>query len=820
LNNGVFTTLDFPGANFTLPLDVNFNGSEIVGAYALPSSPAKTSGFTYTNGVFTSVTFPKSASTVLNGVNNTGQIVGTYSLPGETNTHVFLRTGSTFTNEDVPGAVSTGVADLNDLDEIVGGYADGEGVTHGYIETSGPFIYVAGAGGVTVLDATTDLTITTIPISGAWELAVTPDQSKIYVADLGINESIFNTVSVIDTASNAITDTIQVGPGPDGVAITPNGALVYVADNDNNNPKSNTVSVVSTVTNTVVATITVGPAPYLPKVTPDGSHVYVANQNHTISVIDTTTNTVSSTIQLSAEATGLAFTPGGAFLYVGENTSPGNVAVLAIPSNKLVTTIPLGAGTGGPLKLAISPDGAFVYATNFDSKNVSVISTATNSVVATVPVGNEPYAVAASPDGAFVYAGNFGDSTISVISTATNTVISTLPVSGDVTGIATASAPPTTQQITQPLSPTAPNTFNFGTNSFVVQYPAGTAFSGVNMTVEAVQITHQQFHQRVAGTQFANATCIAYAGAGGNCVDYEVTCSNTAGNPITCPSEATPSIAVQTSFTTLQGIVRPGFLTTPIGENDWTNIFTGFTDPTIKGRTKGFSEFVAVSLGAGNAQGLGTLSFQKPLRLTDPRVFGSGVEIPVKFRLASAANPSLSISDAVANLSVEMVANAAGQAESKVVFTLQDAFQYQPQTGYSYTLNTAGYPAGTYVLTVYGNAFAAQRVQFSVATRIATTCAIQQSSSEFSNGEAITFTAFVQPATNSTGAPTGSVTFMDSANSLFALGSASLAKDKASIKAVLSAPPDHQWVNAVYSGDNNFQPCKSPYVAENYDPSE
>jgi len=50
--------------------------------------------------------------------------------------------------------------------------------------------------------------------------------------------------------------------------------------------------------------------------------------------------------------------------------------------------------------VAITPDGAFAYVTNVNSNNVSVISTATNSVVATVPVGTGPVAVAITPNSA------------------------------------------------------------------------------------------------------------------------------------------------------------------------------------------------------------------------------------------------------------------------------------------------------------------------------------------------------------------------------------------------------------------------------------
>jgi YVTN family beta-propeller protein/probable HAF family extracellular repeat protein len=812
LANGVFTTIDYPNASLTGITGVNFSGTEFVGFYELPSFPVNSyQGFTYIGGAFNSVSFPQSYITAAYGVNDFGVVAGDYLLGEESPSQAFLLQGTTFTTPDFPSANYTTANGLNDLTQVVGNYSS-ESAAGGYLETNGPFLYTAGSNGVGVLDAATDLNITTIPVN-AYELAVTPDQSTLYVADAGND-----TVSVIETATNTVETTIPVGSFPDGVAVTPDGRSVYVANNGGNNPSSDTVSVINTDSNQVIKTVTVGPAPFLPKVTPDGSHVYVSNQNNTISAIDTATNTVSSTITLSAEATGLVFTPNGAFAYVGENTSPGNVAVLAIPGNTVVATIPLGAGTASPIKLAITPDGSLVYVTNLGSNNVSVINTSTNSVAATVAVGKIPYSIAASPDGSLIYVGNIDGNTISVISTATNKVISTFSVPSGVTGIAVVGTPPTTQTITQPLSPTLLNTFNFGTNSFTVQYPPGTSFSGISMTVTDVEITQAEFAQRLAGTQFAGSTCIIYGGAGGNCVDYQVTCSYTSsGDPVVCPSEATPTIAVQTIFTTLQPVINPGFLTTPIGENDWTNIFTGYSDPIVKGKTKGFSEFVAVDLPVTNPQGAGTLSFVAPLQSTNPRTFGSGFPIPAAFQLTSIANPTQSITNAVANLTLVMVSNASGQAQSNVILALQNAFKFQSASNeYLYQINTTGFAPGTYVLTVYGNSFAAQHVQFTIDSRIATICSVQASSSLFYSGKPITLTGTVLPSASTSVTPTGSISFIDSANSLFVLGSAPLVGYSASIVPVLTAPPDRQWIKVTYPGDNNFQPCTSLSIAENY----
>jgi YVTN family beta-propeller protein len=60
-----------------------------------------------------------------------------------------------------------------------------------------------------------------------------------------------NDVSVINTATNTVVATVNVGLLPQGIVISPNGALAYVA-----NGNSNTVSVINTATNTVVATVT------------------------------------------------------------------------------------------------------------------------------------------------------------------------------------------------------------------------------------------------------------------------------------------------------------------------------------------------------------------------------------------------------------------------------------------------------------------------------------------------------------------------------------------------------------------------------------
>src|SRR5258708_32676259 len=75
----------------------------------------------------------------------------------------------------------------------------------------------------------------------------------------------------------------------------------------------------------------------------------------------------------------------------------------------------------GMTLLFVSAQGqTSVHVTNQFSNTVSKIDSTTNTIVATIPVGNFPYGVAVSPNGDSVYVANLLDNTISVIDVATN----------------------------------------------------------------------------------------------------------------------------------------------------------------------------------------------------------------------------------------------------------------------------------------------------------------------------------------------------------------------------------------------------------------
>ncbi|MGG6691129.1 UNVERIFIED_CONTAM: beta-propeller fold lactonase family protein, partial [Salmonella enterica subsp. enterica serovar Weltevreden] len=80
-------------------------------------------------------------------------------------------------------------------------------------------------------------------------------------------------------------------------------------------------------------------------------------------------------------------------------------------------------------------DGRFVYVANTGSNDVSVIETASGSVVKTIPAGKAAHGVVISPDGRFVYVSNTEAGTVTVIEVARQAVVATVPAAYGANGI-------------------------------------------------------------------------------------------------------------------------------------------------------------------------------------------------------------------------------------------------------------------------------------------------------------------------------------------------------------------------------------------------
>ena len=134
---------------------------------------------------------------------------------------------------------------------------------------------------------------------------------------------------------------------------------------------------------------------------------YVTNNGDgTLSVINLATGVVSAPIAVGEFPYGVTLTPDGEHAYVSNGT-------------------PIRVGDA-PSLVVPSADGTQFYVPNL-SGTVSVVTTATGAVSATIPVGNIPGSPTLTPDGKHAYVPNNGDGTVAVIDTRDQCAVSHHP---------------------------------------------------------------------------------------------------------------------------------------------------------------------------------------------------------------------------------------------------------------------------------------------------------------------------------------------------------------------------------------------------------
>lgn len=147
--------------------------------------------------------------------------------------------------------------------------------------------------------------------------------------------------------------------------------------------------------------------------------------------------------------------------------------------------------------------------------------------------------------------------------------------------------------ITQMLTPgPGPNFTNYVFGSYNHKYEYSNANAGDEVTVTATPTDPAVLNPNLASF-YPTTSCIVYDGTGGECVLFQVSCTETTGNDCT-----NLPYTLFESYNTGGTISVPCLLkseTYPPGV--WTNILTEFTqsrfDPTSTGNSKGFSYFVA-----------------------------------------------------------------------------------------------------------------------------------------------------------------------------------------------------------------------------------
>ena len=167
------------------------------------------------------------------------------------------------------------------------------------------------------------------------------------------------------------------------------------------------------------------------------------------------------------------------------------VEVIDGGSNTVVATVWVGQW---PVDVAVNPATNLIYVAKSakEGSSIWVIDGTTKMVVATVPVGLSPLGVAVNPTTNLIYVVNWGSNNVSVIDGGSNTVAATVPVGQWPVGVA---VNPTSNLIyvaNAPPSGTV-SVIDGGTNTVVASVPVGSTPLGVavNPTTNLIYVVNR-----------------------------------------------------------------------------------------------------------------------------------------------------------------------------------------------------------------------------------------------------------------------------------------------------------------------------------------
>ena len=275
-------------------------------------------------------------------------------------------------------------------------------------------------------------------------LALAPDGKTLLVSNDGLA---LQSLTVVDTAGSAASQTIQYPPPQAlfiGVVFSPDGSHAYASAGSNEAIRTYSVSGRHLteggripLATTDAAGNTIDPFPAGLTISADGKTLYVAdNLSNALSIISlpggaetrVPLSTRACTIGAFGDASNgvnclfpytVALSRDGARAYVSE-WGQKTVSVVDTASRTLVGKITVGTH---PSALAVSPTRDELYVANTDSDSISVIDTDVDRVTRTLslqpydgaPVGTSPNALAVSPDGRTLYVANGGDNDVAVV---------------------------------------------------------------------------------------------------------------------------------------------------------------------------------------------------------------------------------------------------------------------------------------------------------------------------------------------------------------------------------------------------------------------
>jgi YVTN family beta-propeller protein len=250
-------------------------------------------------------------------------------------------------------------------------------------------------------------------------LGFSPDHRTLAAVSIGSNA-----VTFIDTATNAVKHTTYVGRAPHEAFFTPDGNELWVTVRG-----ENYISVLDPATYAEKARIIVANGPGMQIFSPDGQYGYVCSSfTPEVAIIRVADHAVvGKAPQASPFCPNIAASPDGQQVWFTLKDTGKTQVFDARPPFSLLKTLDTGPITNH-VNFAVKASGTFAYVTIGGLNEVQVFRTSDFVKVATIPVGKLPHGVWPSGDGSRIYVGLENDDRLAVIDTDSNSVTATVPI--------------------------------------------------------------------------------------------------------------------------------------------------------------------------------------------------------------------------------------------------------------------------------------------------------------------------------------------------------------------------------------------------------
>jgi YVTN family beta-propeller protein len=293
-----------------------------------------------------------------------------------------------------------------------------------------------------LVDPATEKVILKLPTGlGPHEVAVSPDGRTAYVSNFGRysvypagdteHDKAGNTITVIDLVERKVKATFDLGThtGPHGMIVSHDGKLLWTTSET---PQA--VLELDAATGKILHVWnTTQVRSHMIVVTPNETKFYVTNTvSGSVSAIDRTTGEVK-VLATGPGTEGIAISPDGKEVWAASRLDD-KISIISTATDTIVAAFP--SGGKGPKRMDFTPDGTQVWVTNPSSNQTTVFDARARELLASLTLAKSPSGVYISSDGHHAYITNANANELTFIDVASRKIVNTMPIGTDPDGVA------------------------------------------------------------------------------------------------------------------------------------------------------------------------------------------------------------------------------------------------------------------------------------------------------------------------------------------------------------------------------------------------